>query len=385
MGLELDDPAQILATAIDVPSRQWPRFARIEPGRPDRSYVTYKIVDFGEELIVGNLMPTITERGAGTGANGGSSPGACCAVEDLPVLHPPPWAEPVGRYDPDNLRRRSLAFRTPGVWDCACADTRERFPDAGGACMVAEGECAGGVDDDGDGLIDCGDPDCHFAQACPHERSCEDGLDDDGEGDGVDCDDSDCFGAEICESVIAEGSLETDCGNDGDDDGDGAADCLDFDCSFDSDCLTGMEAPDVSAVSYCRGRVVSDWILAGAPVGTDRDLCERVCAADCGGAAVTYEDCRAACLEGAFDEEATACARDVLCGAFDGPAPRPDGQGRYLLSNAGVTATCEGTTVVHCASDGAGELDPASEACLDLCAPIGDLCTPLSECGVGGS
>lgn len=27
--------------------------------------------------------------------------------------------------------------------------------------------CTGGVDDDGDGLTDCDDPDCAFAPSCP--------------------------------------------------------------------------------------------------------------------------------------------------------------------------------------------------------------------------
>jgi len=391
MGLELDAPESIRRTAIDVPARQWPRFVRIEPGRPDRSYVTYKLVDFGEEIVIGNVMPTLSQRGGGTEANGSSSPGACCAVEELPLLHPPPWAEHTGRYDPDALRRRSLAYRTPSVWACACADTRGRFPEPPGTCQVAEGDCGadavvdpGDVDDDGDGLTDCEDPDCHFAPNCPHERSCDDGLDDDGDA-GADCLDPDCFGAEICADQIADDAIETACDDEADDDADGAVDCADFDCAFSLPCFAGLEAPDPAPVAYCRGRVTSDWILAGAPLGPERDLCERTCAAGCDGGAATFAECRDACLATEIDEEASACVRDALCSAFGGPSPRPDGEGHVVQSSGGLSATCAGTLVVRCIEDGAGEVDPASEACVDLCAPIGDLCAPLSACGLGGS
>lgn len=396
MGLELDAPEAILATAIDVPARQWPRFMRIEPGRPDRSYVTYKLVDFGEEVVIGNLMPTVSERGGGAEANGSASPGACCAVEELPVLHPPPWAEHVGRYDPDALRRRSLAYRTPSVWACACQDTRGRFPAPAGTCQVAEGDCGqddvvdpGDVDDDGDGLTDCEDPDCHFAPNCPHERSCEDGLDEDADegaaGGGTDCTDRDCFGADVCVDQIAPGAIETACEDGADDDADGAADCADFDCAFSLPCFAGLEVPDPAPVAYCRGRVTSDWILAGAPLGPAGGLCERACAADCDGPAGSYEECRAACVASELDEAASSCLRQSLCTAFDGPAPRPDREGRVVMSEGALSATCAGTLVQRCVTDGAGEVDPATPACLDLCAPLGDLCTSLSACAFGGS
>lgn len=48
--------------------------------------------------------------------------------------------------------------------------------------------CDDGVDNDGDGLVDCVDPDC-----CGPETRCSDGVDDDGDGL-VDCADPDCCG-----------------------------------------------------------------------------------------------------------------------------------------------------------------------------------------------
>jgi len=61
----------------------------------------------------------------------------------------------------------------------------------------AEGDCANGRDDDGDGHTDCDDADCASALACG-ERDCADGEDNDGD-DLVDCDDPDCAGTLACE------------------------------------------------------------------------------------------------------------------------------------------------------------------------------------------
>lgn len=58
-----------------------------------------------------------------------------------------------------------------------------------GSCGAIE-DCTNGIDDDGDGLIDCDDPDCGGVGTCP-EIQCSDGIDNDGDGL-VDCLDSDC-------------------------------------------------------------------------------------------------------------------------------------------------------------------------------------------------
>ena len=338
LGLELDQPGAIRSTAIDVRARQWPGFSRIEPGRPDRSYVTYKLADFGEEVVVGNLMPTTSSRGADFEANGDTLAGACCAVESLPRLHPPPWAAPTGRFDPDALRKRSLAWRTPSVWACACADTRGRFDPPAGRCAVAEGDCGDAVDGDGDGKTDCDDSDCDVADECPHAI---------------------------------------------DDDGDGAIDCDDFDCSFSPSCFEGLERPGVEPVSYCRARSLSDWILDGAVLGPEREGCERLCAARCD-AAVTTRECIDRCIGSRFDESAEGCVREALCAGFGGPAPAVDADGRMRLGADGCTATCEGSTVVGCVADGAGESDRCAPTCQASCASIGDLCPTLQACGLGG-
>jgi YVTN family beta-propeller protein len=60
--------------------------------------------------------------------------------------------------------------------------------------------CDDGVDNDGDGDVDCADSDCAGDPACPEPEICDDGVDNDGDGD-VDCDDSDCDGDPACEEV----------------------------------------------------------------------------------------------------------------------------------------------------------------------------------------
>ncbi|MBU1241457.1 hypothetical protein KKF84_02435 [Myxococcota bacterium] len=63
--------------------------------------------------------------------------------------------------------------------------------------VTTETICDDGVDNDGDGTIDCADSDC--AAACV--EVCDDGIDNDGNGD-VDCDDSACAGNAACPDVI---------------------------------------------------------------------------------------------------------------------------------------------------------------------------------------
>ncbi|MCH8028832.1 MAG: hypothetical protein IH874_02740 [Candidatus Dadabacteria bacterium] len=87
--------------------------------------------------------------------------------------------------------------------------------------------CDSGADEDGDGLIDCADPDCAADPACV-ETDCADGADNDGDGL-TDCADPDCAADPAC--------VETgECDDDVDNDGDGLTDCADPDCAADPVC-----------------------------------------------------------------------------------------------------------------------------------------------------
>lgn len=77
-------------------------------------------------------------------------------------------------------------------------------------------DCSDGADNDGDGFVDCADPDC--LSACT-ESDCSDGLDDDRDGL-VDCEDADCLA--LC--------VEGHCSDGLDGEGDGYTDCEDEDC-----------------------------------------------------------------------------------------------------------------------------------------------------------
>jgi len=146
----------------------------------------------------------------------------------------------------------------PGAED-VCGDGLDS--DCGGDNDRCE-DCANGIDDNADGLIDCEDPDCADDPVCgesgedeccdgidndddgdvdladdgcagiecggvDHEGNCVDGIDNDDDGD-TDCADSDCSGFWRCGPE--------DCTDDFDNDGDGAIDCADSDCEGHSAC-----------------------------------------------------------------------------------------------------------------------------------------------------
>jgi hypothetical protein len=81
--------------------------------------------------------------------------------------------------------------------------------------------CNNGQDDDGDGLVDCNDPQCTDDPACP--ENCTNDVDDDADGQ-VDCMDSECTTNPVCQP-------ETACNDGMDNDMDGAIDCADSDCA----------------------------------------------------------------------------------------------------------------------------------------------------------
>ncbi len=96
--------------------------------------------------------------------------------------------------------------------------------------------CDNQIDDDGDGKIDCSDPDCSTfvtcgaAYAAPVEI-CDNQVDDDYDGK-IDCDDEDCTGFPGCAGFLYAAPTEI-CDNQLDDDGDGKIDCADEDCVCD--------------------------------------------------------------------------------------------------------------------------------------------------------
>ncbi len=91
--------------------------------------------------------------------------------------------------------------------------------------------CADGADGEGDGLVDCADPDCVDDLFCVQEI-CANGSDDNGNGF-VDCQDISCWNTAECASCVA---VTESCGNEADDDCDGSVDCQDSDCAGEAIC-----------------------------------------------------------------------------------------------------------------------------------------------------
>jgi hypothetical protein len=165
------------------------------------------------------------------------------------------------------LRRFVLPFAVPaalGIGIVGCTDSSPRDTDGdvdadtasdadvdGDAEASVDEICNNGLDDDGNGQIDCADAACADDDGCrsalpgcePRVEYCEDGFDNDGNGD-TDCEDlccdAFCFYRDcpMCEYGIPFEPLdaELDCGDSRDEDCDGQTDCCDADCSSDPAC-----------------------------------------------------------------------------------------------------------------------------------------------------
>ena len=101
----------------------------------------------------------------------------------------------------------------------------------GRAAAPFETDCGNGIDDDGDGLIDCADPDCANSNVCLIEI-CNNGVDDDGDGF-IDCADVECQEITSCIEI---------CDNRIDDNGDGLIDEEDPQCNTTGGEAGGLES-----------------------------------------------------------------------------------------------------------------------------------------------
>ncbi len=185
-----------------------------------------------------------------------------------------------------------------GNGELDCADTQCACPE------ICDG---GGGDEDRDGVADCLDSDCDGS--CSEFDYCADGRDNDGDGR-IDCDDTDCTVPECAE----------DCGDGRDNDADGAEDCSDTDCNVpecvelcadgrDNDADTAVDCDDPD----CDGNCPED-----CTDGRDNDLdffvdcddsnCEGACPEDC----LDFVDNDADDLVDCEDPECfSACDEDV--------------------------------------------------------------------------
>ncbi|MBO4351691.1 MAG: trypsin-like serine protease [Proteobacteria bacterium] len=96
--------------------------------------------------------------------------------------------------------------------------------------------CTNGVDDNGNGAIDCEDTQCYEDAWCKVEH-CDNGIDDNRDGL-ADCDDPQCLFDSSCETAPTPISLAEDCTNGVDDNGNGFVDCDDELCAQDPACIS---------------------------------------------------------------------------------------------------------------------------------------------------
>ena len=100
----------------------------------------------------------------------------------------------------------------------------------------SEERCSDGVDNDGNGAIDCADTPCKSFDFCKETQArCEDGRDNDADGL-VDCHDPDCCSQPKCSMEPSCGeTTATACTDGTDNDNNGLTDCADFSCQV-ADC-----------------------------------------------------------------------------------------------------------------------------------------------------
>ncbi len=120
---------------------------------------------------------------------------------------------------PENICDDGIDNEGDGLIDCEDYDCMWEEP-------CSETICNDGNDGDNDGLIDCKDNDCRWYDAC-RENICDNGIDDNNNGL-IDCEDDDCNQDDACRENIC---------NDGiDNEGDGDTDCEDDDCKYNGAC-----------------------------------------------------------------------------------------------------------------------------------------------------
>jgi hypothetical protein len=228
----------------------------------------------------------------------------------------------------------------PGCWN---------FDGGGGGGGGGGGEtnCGDYQDNDGDGLIDCADPDCYSSSFCPREI-CNDLIDNDDDGL-IDCADADCYSSSLCIREICNDLV--------DNDGDGLVDCADLDCTSsplctatcgNSICETGENAascPQDCSTSSCVDPICDLWPQCGCSPGTkctiDTTSFLRACLAagstQVGDICTTDSNCTAGtmCLWNGgpsgrckqFCMSPSDCpGNDGYCGTISDPNFSPDGR-----------------------------------------------------------
>ncbi|MFP2930877.1 hypothetical protein ACLESO_37890 [Pyxidicoccus sp. 3LG] len=264
-----------------------------------------------------------------------------------------------------------------------CADRQDcDNQSCGSGCVCRNGgkvetNCGGGGDEDGDGLFDCDDRDNCDNQSCGEGCVCNAGTrvetacrgdtgDEDGDGD-LNCADANCIDRECGDGLTCQGTAcaEGDCGNGVDDDGDSQVDCADTTSCGGKACGEGCTCTGGRRVEKnCSDGVNNDddTLIDCA----DPDCNEQACipgqpssAARCEASVCAEENCRDTIDND--DADGADCADRTDCDYAVVSAPQ--GQGTLLMCIAGVSeeVNCgnnqddDGDTFIDCRS---GNADP---------------------------
>jgi len=241
-----------------------------------------------------------------------------------------------------------------------------------GSSTKKETNCTDGVDNDGDGRMDCADSDCASNAACQHqtETNCTDGVDNDSDGS-TDCADADCAADAACSS-----NKETNCADGIDNDSDGSTDCADADCAADTACSNNKE-------TNCTDGIDND--NDGSTDCADADCASN---AACSNKETNCTDGVDNDSDGSTDCADVDCAADAACTQQNGDlscmgAGSQDGQNTFnaIISclQSQCSTECGGSDNNACNSC----LDEKCKSQLDACdwAPAGNGgCSALNTC-----
>ncbi len=158
---------------------------------------------------------------------------------------------------PTSCLTSAAEYQTDPNGEELCRELREVFIESG-VCAPTESDdlaCSDGIDNDGNGFVDCKDFSCTRADdvsVCAGmventNALCSDGVDNDDNGF-TDCEDFDCSmnaAVSVCTDPPMQGPETTDaaCSDGFDNDGDGFTDCEDFDCAPPQVTVCGGTSP----------------------------------------------------------------------------------------------------------------------------------------------
>lgn len=276
--------------------------------------------------------------------------------------------------------------------------------DAPSACVSGAEDtvaaCSDGCSNDGDTFVDCEEGDCCSVVACAPGTFCGD-RGDAGPRPGA------CDGAVAPEDTVAA------CSDGCDNDGNGFADCGDFDCCGVVTCGAGTacarDGGGGGPAGACDGGIAPEDTVAACSDGCDNDdngffdcgdfdCCGIVTCGpttpcgrrDGGGCLDGPERSASTCSDGCSNDGDTyvdcedrdccgvvSCAAGTFCGDLGDAGPRPDGGPRFGTCDGGTAPeNAAGACGNGCDDDGDGYADCNDYGCCGLVT-----CGPATSCG----